>query len=68
MPSAKVSENFDIHIPKELQDELKIRPGQKFNFAAQDGVLFLVPDNGKGIEGLIGIAKGADTSGFRDRP
>ena len=68
MPSAKLSENFDVHIPQEIQKEIGLKPGQKLLFASQGKVIFMMVDDGRGIESMMGIAQGADTSNVRERP
>ena len=68
MATVKLSENFDIHLPKEVQDQMKLRPGQKFLIALHGDIISLVRDSGNGIEDLIGLAAGADPSGVRERP
>lgn len=51
-----VSPKFQVVIPKELREKLKLKPGQKLNMYILDGGLRLsVP---RSIRELRGIAKG----------
>lgn len=60
-----LSEKFQISIPKEVRDTQNWKPGQKLAFIPDGkGVkLVRVPE----LEDLLGLVKGADTSGYRDR-
>jgi AbrB family looped-hinge helix DNA binding protein len=62
---ATLSSKFQISIPKEVRDEHHWEAGQEFVFIPKGkGVLLMpVPELGQ----LAGMAKGADTSDYRDR-
>lgn len=62
---AKLSAKHQISIPKSVRDAQRWRAGQTFVFIPKgDGVLLKpVPT----LDDLLGLAKGADTSGYRDR-
>jgi AbrB family looped-hinge helix DNA binding protein len=62
---ATVSSKFQISIPKEVRDQLALRPGEKVAFIAKaEGFLIVrVPKR----EDLAGMARGANTEGYRDR-
>ena len=63
--TATVSSKFQIAIPKEVRERLGLRPGQKVAFIAKlDGVMMVpVPRR----EDLMGMARGANPEGYRDR-
>jgi AbrB family looped-hinge helix DNA binding protein len=63
--TATVSSKFQVSIPKEVRDRMALRPGQKVAFIAKaDGVMMVpVPTR----EELAGMARGANTEGYRDR-
>ena len=63
--TATISTEFQISIPKAVRDARGWRPGQKLAFVPQDGGVMLVPV--PELDDLLGIAKGADTTGYRDR-
>ncbi|CAE6777024.1 hypothetical protein R69927_04022 [Paraburkholderia domus] len=62
---ATLSSKFQISIPKEVRDEQHWEAGQEFVFILKGkGVLLMpVPE----LRQLAGMAKGADTSDYRDR-
>lgn len=56
MAVVKLSPKFQIVIPKELREELKLRPGQQLHiFAVGDGLRVVPP---RPIKELRGMAKG----------
>ncbi len=56
MQTVTVSPKFQIVIPKELREKLKLRPGQKLLIYEHNGALWLVLP--RPITELRGIAKG----------
>ncbi len=62
---ATLSSKFQISIPKEIRDSQNWEAGQKFAFVRKGEGVMLVPV--PTLDELIGMAKGADTSGYRDR-
>lgn len=66
MPAtATLSTKFQISIPKAVREQQQWEAGQEFVFISKGkGVLVMpVPE----LEQLSGIARGANTDGFRDR-
>ena len=63
--TAMLSSKFQISIPKVIREEQHWQAGQEFVFIPKGlGVLVIpVPQLGQ----LAGIARGADTKGYRDR-
>ena len=63
--TAKLSSRYQIAIPKAIRKELHWDAGQTLAFIPKgEGVLLIpVPE----IDDLRGIAKGADTTDYRDR-
>jgi len=63
--TATLSSKFQISIPKAVRDEQHWEAGQEFVFIPKGkGVLVMpVPE----LTELAGIAKGANTSAYRDR-
>ena len=62
---ATLSSKFQISIPKSVRDEQHWQAGQEFVFIPKgNGVLVMpVPE----FDDLAGLAKGAKTTGYRDR-
>jgi AbrB family looped-hinge helix DNA binding protein len=66
MTTVTVSPKFQIVIPKELREKLKLRPGQKLQIYELEGSLRLEPP--RPITELRGIAKGMKwKDDYRDR-
>ncbi len=56
MEKVKVSPKFQVVIPKQIREQLKIKPGQELFIYARDGNLHLEPP--RSIKELRGMAKG----------
>ena len=65
MVSATLSSKFQLSIPKAVREELHLRAGQKFAVITKGDIISLVPV--PDLADMRGIAKGADTSDYRDR-
>ena len=63
--TATLSSKYQISVPKAIRDDLHWKAGQEFVFIPKGkGVLLMpVPE----LKQLAGIAKGAQTKGYRDR-
>ena len=66
MPAtATLSSKYQISIPKEVRSEMNWEAGQEFAFIRKGSGFTLVPV--PKFEDLVGVAKGADPTGYRDR-
>jgi len=65
MQTVTVSPKYQVVIPKNIRDALKLRPGQKMRVIEYDGRIELIPD--RDISELRGFLKGIDTSIERER-
>jgi AbrB family looped-hinge helix DNA binding protein len=65
MNAVTLSSKFQISIPKEVRESQGWKPGQRFAFIPKGSGYELVPV--PKLQDLRGIAKGADTSNYRDR-
>jgi AbrB family looped-hinge helix DNA binding protein len=63
--TATLSSKFQISIPKAVRNEFGWKAGQAFVFVPKGKSVTLVPV--PTLEELRGIAKGADTTNYRDR-
>ncbi|OGS77047.1 MAG: AbrB family transcriptional regulator [Gallionellales bacterium GWA2_55_18] len=63
--TATLSSKYQISVPKAIRDDLHWKAGQEFVFIPKGkGVLLMpVPE----LKQLAGMAKGAQTKGYRDR-
>ena len=65
MTVTTLSSKFQISIPKEIREKHNWHAGQKFAFIPQGNSVVIVPVPTR--DELYGMAKGADTSNYRDR-
>jgi AbrB family looped-hinge helix DNA binding protein len=65
MASVTLSSKFQFSIPKAVREELNLHAGQQFAVITKGDIISLVPI--PDLAELRGIAKGADTSDYRDR-
>lgn len=56
MTYTSVSTKFQVVIPKELRDKIRLKPGQKLIVYEKGGIIHLIPD--LPIKKLRGIFKG----------
>jgi AbrB family looped-hinge helix DNA binding protein len=63
--TTKLSEKFQISIPKEIREAQNWRAGQRFAFIPEGNSYLLVPVPTR--EEMFGIAAGANTDDIRDR-
>jgi AbrB family looped-hinge helix DNA binding protein len=62
---ATLSSKFQISVPKAVREHQHWKAGQKFDFIPKGNGVLLVP--APSLDGLRGIAKGADPENYRDR-
>lgn len=65
MSHATVSSKYQIVIPKDVRERVRVRPGQRMAVTVKGGVIHLIPV--PTLQELRGIARGADTRGVRDK-
>ena len=65
MATVTLSSKFQISIPKQVRETLNLRPGQRLAFLCVGKSVKLVPQ--PRIEDVLGIGKGANPDGYRDR-
>lgn len=65
MPLVTVSPKFQIVIPREIRQRLRLRPGQKIILFEKNGIITAIPD--QPLEKLRGIARGMPTDGLREK-
>ena len=63
--SAKISSKYQVAIPKEVREVMGWKAGQKLVFIPRGDTLVLAP--ARDFDALRGIAKGANSEGYRDR-
>ena len=65
METVTVSPKYQVVIPKNIRDALKLRPGQKMRVVEYEGRIELIPD--RDISEFRGFLKGIDTRLERQR-
>lgn len=65
MSTATISSKFQIVIPREVREKLKLSPRQRFQVIEKGGIITLIPD--VSLKSLKGFAKGLDRSGLREK-
>ena len=64
MTTVTISPKYQIVIPKEIREQLQLRPGQKVTALLYEGRIELIPV--RPIQELRGLLKGIDTTIERD--
>lgn len=65
MLTVTVSPKYQVVIPKQIREALKLKPGQKMQVIEYDNRIELIPD--RSISELRGFLKGIDTEFKRER-
>ncbi len=65
MTTVTVSPKFQIVIPKEIREKLKLRPGQQIILLELNGAITAIPV--RPLRELRGIAKGMSLEGLREK-
>ena len=64
MTAVTVSSKFQVVIPLDVREKMKLKPGQKVIVVEKDGVVHMIPE--KSFKELRGFAKGLTTENLRD--
>lgn len=64
MSNTILSSKFQLVIPKEIRDRMKLKKGQRFTVLSKDGIITLIPE--RPIEELRGLLRGIKTAGYRE--
>ena len=65
METATLSTKFQLVLPRDTRERLRLRPGTKFTVIAKGGVVYLVPK--RSLRALRGIAAGTSPRDLRDK-
>lgn len=65
MPKTTISTKFQIVIPKEVREKLRLAPRQRFQVLEKGGIITLVPE--VPLKSLKGFVKGIRTGGLREK-
>lgn len=64
MDTVKVSPKFQVVIPKEIREDLGIKPGKRLVVIEKSGTIHLIPVGS--IKEMRGFARGVSSKGLRD--
>ena len=65
MATTMISPKFQIVIPKEVREKLRLTPKQRLQVLEKGGVITLVPE--VPLKSLRGLLKGMSKSGLREK-
>ena len=65
MPTIKISSKFQIVIPREVRQKLRLLCGQRLQVLEKGGVISLVPE--VALKSLKGAAKGVTSADIREK-
>ena len=65
MARTRVSPKYQVVIPKEIRQEIGLRPGQELQVVTKGGTITLIPD--RSISSMRGFVRGMRTGGFREK-
>ncbi len=60
-----ISSKYQVVIPKQARERLRLRPQQKLTVIEKDGMLILIPQ--RSLQELRGIATGAGLADYREK-
>jgi len=64
MSTTTISPKYQVVIPKDVREKLRLKSGQKLTVVAKGGVVYLVPE--KPIESFKGFLKSMNTKDVRE--
>ena len=65
MPTTTISSKFQIVIPKEVREKLRLTPRQRFQVIEKGGIITLIPE--APLRSLKGFVKGINKGGLREK-
>ncbi len=65
MAQITISSKFQIVIPKEVREKLKLTPKQRLQVVEKGGIITLIPEIP--MKSLKGLLKGMKTNGLREK-
>jgi AbrB family looped-hinge helix DNA binding protein len=65
MPRVTISPKFQIVIPRQIRERLRLRPGQQITLLERDGIITAIPD--VPLQEFRGILKGMSLTKLREK-
>jgi AbrB family looped-hinge helix DNA binding protein len=64
MATTTISPKYQVVIPKDVREKLRLKSGQKMMVVVKGGVVYLIPE--KPLESFRGFLKGMNTKDIRE--
>jgi len=64
MSVVTLSSKYQIVVPREIRERLRLKPGQRLLIIEKNGVIHLIPQ--RPIREMRGFIRGLDTEGLRE--
>jgi len=64
MSTTTISPKFQVVIPKDIREQLRLKSGQKMTVVVKGGIVSLIPE--KPLESFRGFLKGMSNKNIRD--
>lgn len=64
MATTTISPKYQVVIPKEIREKLRLKSGQKMTVVVKGDVVYLIPE--KPVESFKGFLKGMDAKNLRE--
>jgi AbrB family looped-hinge helix DNA binding protein len=64
MSTTTISPKYQVVIPKNVREKLRLKSGQKMMVVAKGGVVHMIPE--KPLESFRGFLRGMNTKGIRE--
>lgn len=64
MGTTTISPKYQLVIPKDVRNKLKLKSGQKMSVVTKGGVIHLIPE--KSLDSFKGFLKGIDKKNLRE--
>jgi AbrB family looped-hinge helix DNA binding protein len=64
MSTTTISPKYQVVIPKNVREKLRLRSGQKMMVVVKGGVVHMIPE--KPLESFRGFLRGMNTKGIRE--
>lgn len=64
MATTTISPKYQVVIPKDVREKLRLKSGQKMTVVTKGGLVYLIPE--KPVESFKGFLKGMSRKGIRE--
>jgi len=64
MSTTTISPKYQVVIPKDVREKLRLKSGQKMIVVVKGGVVYMIPE--KPLESFKGFLRGMNTKGIRE--